>query len=68
MLVVLLAPVETLVYTVSITSLVFLAGLGMLAARAGGAPMVKAALRVTFWGALAMLLTALIGKLFGTVV
>lgn len=68
MIVVLLAPVETLVYTVSITSLVFLAGLGMLAARAGGAPMVKAALRVTFWGALAMLLTALIGKLFGTVV
>ena len=68
MLVVLLAPVETLVYTVSLTSLVFLAGLGMLAARAGGAPMVKAALRVTFWGALAMLLTALIGKLFGTVV
>lgn len=66
--VVLLAPVETLVYTVSLTSLVFLAGLGMLAARAGGAPMVKAALRVTFWGALAMLLTALIGKLFGTVV
>ena len=68
MLVVLLAPVETLVYTVSLTSLVFLAALGMLAARAGGAPMVKAALRVTFWGALAMLLTALIGKLFGTVV
>ena len=68
MLVVLLAPVETLIYTVSITSLVFLAGLGMLAARAGGAPMLKAALRVTFWGALAMLLTALIGKLFGTVV
>lgn len=66
--VVLLAPVETLVYTVSLTSLVFLAALGMLAARAGGAPMVKAALRVTFWGALAMLLTALIGKLFGTVV
>ena len=68
MLVVLLAPVETLVYTVSLTSLVFLAALGMLAARAGGAPMVKAALRVTFWGALAMLLTALIGKLFDTVV
>ena len=66
--VVLLAPVETLVYTVSLTSLIFLAALGMLAARAGGAPMVKAALRVTFWGALAMLLTALIGKLFGTVV
>jgi len=68
MLVVLLAPVEMLVWVVSITSLVFLAGLGMLAAKAGGAPMIKAALRVTFWGALAMLATALIGKLFGTVV
>lgn len=68
LLVVLLAPEAALVYTVSITSLIFLALLGVLAARAGGAPMLKAALRVTFWGALAMGLTAAVGALFGTVV
>ncbi len=68
LLVVLLAPEAGLVYTVSITSLLFLALLGILAARAGGAPMLKAALRVTFWGALAMGLTAVVGALFGTVV
>ena len=68
LLVVLLAPEAALVYTVSITSLIFLALLGVLAARAGGAPILKAALRVTFWGALAMGLTAAVGALFGTVV
>ncbi|HAJ36470.1 MAG TPA: hypothetical protein DCL15_12340 [Chloroflexi bacterium] len=68
LLVVLLAPETGLVYTVSITSLIFLALLGVLAARAGGAPVLKAALRVTFWGALAMGLTAAVGALFGTVV
>lgn len=68
LLVALLAPEAGLVYTVSITSLIFLALLGVLAARAGGAPMLKAALRVTFWGALAMGLTAAVGALFGTVV
>lgn len=68
LLVVLLTPDAWLVYAVSITSLVFLALLGVLAARAGGAPMLKAALRVTFWGALAMALTAAVGALFGTVV
>ncbi len=68
LLVVLLTPEAGLVYAVSITSLVFLALLGVLAARAGGAPMLKAALRVTFWGALAMGLTAAVGALFGTVV
>jgi VIT1/CCC1 family predicted Fe2+/Mn2+ transporter len=48
------------------TALVFLAGLGAIAARAGGAPMGIAAARVTFWGALAMAATAGIGELFGT--
>jgi VIT1/CCC1 family predicted Fe2+/Mn2+ transporter len=42
--------------------------LGAIGARAGGANILRATLRVTFWGALAMALTAGIGKLFGTVV
>jgi VIT1/CCC1 family predicted Fe2+/Mn2+ transporter len=50
------------------TTLVFLATLGGLAARAGGADVTAAAARVTFWGALAMLATAGIGELFGTIV
>jgi VIT1/CCC1 family predicted Fe2+/Mn2+ transporter len=50
---------------IAIASLFFLAGLGALAARAGGAPMLKGAVRVTFWGATAMLLTAAVGRLFG---
>ncbi len=53
---------------VSAQSLVFLAALGMLAAQAGGASIWRGALRVTFWGALAMALTALVGRIFGTVV
>lgn len=53
---------------VSILSLVFLAGLGTLAAWAGGANVIRGALRVTFWGAFAMALTAFVGRLFGTVV
>ena len=53
---------------VAITALVFLAVLGAVGARAGGAPMVAAAVRVTFWGALAMVVTALIGSAFGAVV
>ena len=52
---------------VSIASLVSLAVLGSVSARAGGASAVRAALRVTFWGALAMVLTALVGRLVGTV-
>jgi VIT1/CCC1 family predicted Fe2+/Mn2+ transporter len=50
------------------TALVFLAALGAIAARTGGAPVVLAATRVTFWGALAMAATAGIGELFGTFV
>jgi VIT1/CCC1 family predicted Fe2+/Mn2+ transporter len=57
-----------LVWAVSVTSLIFLALLGGLAARAGGARVLRGALRVTFWGALALVITALIGRLFGTVV
>ena len=53
---------------VAITALVFLAALGAVGASAGGAPVVAAAVRVTFWGALAMVVTALIGSAFGAVV
>ncbi|MBK6722427.1 MAG: VIT family protein [Acidobacteria bacterium] len=53
---------------VAVSSLVFLAVLGGVAARAGGASVVTGAVRVLFWGAIAMGVTALVGKLFGTVV
>ncbi len=53
---------------VAITALVVLAALGAVGAKAGGAPVVAAAVRVTFWGALAMAVTALIGSAFGAVV
>jgi VIT1/CCC1 family predicted Fe2+/Mn2+ transporter len=68
LLVTLLAPETGLISLVSGTSLVFLAFLGGLAARAGGAPVAVGAIRVAFWGALAMGLTAGVGALFGTVV
>ncbi|MBX3082804.1 MAG: VIT family protein [Anaerolineae bacterium] len=68
LLTVLLAPEPSLVMAVSVTSLIFLALLGILAAWAGGAPILRSTLRVTFWGALAMGLTALVGSLFGTTV
>ncbi len=54
--------------SVAIGSLLFLALLGGLAARAGGAPLLPGAVRVTFWGALAMTLTAFVGSLFGVAV
>ena len=65
LLIVLLVPTSKLVWTVSGSSLFFLAVLGSLAARAGGASVLHAAVRVTFWGALAMALTAGVGALFG---
>ena len=65
---VVIAPPSTLIAVVVIASLAFLALLGGIGARAGGADMIKAMIRVTFWGALAMGLTAGIGKLVGTVV
>jgi VIT1/CCC1 family predicted Fe2+/Mn2+ transporter len=63
---VLLVPETILAVGVSGTALLFLALLGILAAWAGGAPIIKSTIRVTFWGALAMALTALVGSLFGT--
>lgn len=65
LLVTALVPDTSLIPLVAATSLVFLALLGTLAARAGGAGMVVGAVRVTFWGALAMGLTAGVGALFG---
>lgn len=65
---VLLTPARTLPAVVVATSLLFLASLGWLAARAGGAKATVGALRVTFWGALAMAITYGVGALFGAVV
>ncbi len=62
----LIAPINWIVWGVSISSIVFLAFLGAVAANKGGASMLKGAVRVTFWGAVAMIATALIGGLFGT--
>jgi VIT1/CCC1 family predicted Fe2+/Mn2+ transporter len=62
---VLFVPTSALVWTVSGSSLFFLALLGSLAARVGGAPVLRSVARVTFWGALAMALTAGVGALFG---
>jgi VIT1/CCC1 family predicted Fe2+/Mn2+ transporter len=67
LLVTALAPAAGLIPLVSGTSLVFLALLGGLAARVGGAGVIMGAVRVTFWGALAMALTAGVGALFGTI-
>jgi len=67
LLAVALVPGSNLIPVVAGTSLVFLAILGGLAARVGGASVRVGAMRVTFWGALAMGLTAAVGTLFGTV-
>jgi VIT1/CCC1 family predicted Fe2+/Mn2+ transporter len=67
-LTILLAPASQLSLVVSIVSLTCLAALGAIAARAGGAPAATGTVRVAFWGALAMAITAAIGKLFGTAV
>jgi VIT1/CCC1 family predicted Fe2+/Mn2+ transporter len=68
LLVAALAPGAWMIGLVTGASLVCLVVLGALAARAGGAKMTLGALRVTFWGALAMAVTAGVGALFGTVV
>lgn len=65
LLVVLLSPAAVLMWVVAGSSLACLALLGALAAGAGGSPVITAASRVTFWGALAMALTAGVGALFG---
>jgi VIT1/CCC1 family predicted Fe2+/Mn2+ transporter len=67
LLVTVMVPAARLIPIVSGTSLLFLALLGGVAARVGGAGVLKGAIRVTFWGALAMALTAGVGSLFGTV-
>jgi VIT1/CCC1 family predicted Fe2+/Mn2+ transporter len=63
-----LVPAPWLMASVALTSLLFLAALGAVAARAGGAGISRAAARVTFWGAFALAVTALIGRLFGAAV
>ncbi|HEY9752678.1 MAG TPA: VIT family protein [Coleofasciculaceae cyanobacterium] len=68
LLTVLVAPESRLVPVVFGSALIFLTALGVLAARVGGAPVMQSAVRVAFWGAIAMGLTAAVGALFGTVV
>jgi VIT1/CCC1 family predicted Fe2+/Mn2+ transporter len=65
LLLVLFVPLSALVWVVSGSSLLFLALLGTMAARTGGSPVWRSVVRVTFWGALAMALTAGVGALFG---
>jgi VIT1/CCC1 family predicted Fe2+/Mn2+ transporter len=65
---ILVAPATALVLAVSVVSLCCLVVLGAVAARIGGAPIWVGSARVTFWGVLAMVATALVGKLFGTTV
>ena len=67
LLAVLVAPGAWLIWAVALASLVFLGALGAVGAAAGGASPWKPTVRVVFWGALAMLITAAIGALFGTV-
>jgi VIT1/CCC1 family predicted Fe2+/Mn2+ transporter len=63
-----LVPETAISLWVTVLSLLFLAALGAVGAKAGGAPILRAVLRVTFWGAVAMAVTALVGHLFGAVV
>lgn len=65
LMVVFVSPQPMLSVAVAASSLVFLAALGSLAARAGGSSVMTAAMRVTFWGTLAMALTYVVGALFG---
>ncbi len=65
LLIVLATPVSVMVQAVAIASLLSLALLGVVGAKIGRANPLKAAIRVTFWGALAMAVTAVIGALFG---
>jgi VIT1/CCC1 family predicted Fe2+/Mn2+ transporter len=58
-------PGPQLISSVAVSSLLFLASLGALAARAGGASVLIGSMRVTFWGALAMVVTAMVGRAFG---
>ena len=67
LVVAIVVPVSSLIVFVTASSLLFLVVLGALAAQTGGAPVFPSVLRVTFWGALAMGITAGVGALFGTV-
>jgi VIT1/CCC1 family predicted Fe2+/Mn2+ transporter len=62
-----LVPLPSIAFVVVTGTLVLLTTLGALAARLGGAPLVRGGLRVTFWGACAMAASALVGRLFGAV-
>ena len=64
----LVAPAPRTIAVVAGTSLMFLTALGAVSARTGGAPVLRASVRIAFWGALAMGLTAVVGRLFGTAV
>lgn len=68
LLIAMLVPARGLTWTISITCLIGLAVLGAVGARAGGSPLLKPTLRVTFWGAVAMAATAIIGALVGRAV
>lgn len=68
LVVAIVTPASYLIVLVSALSLVFLAVLGAVAARAGGAAVLTGAMRVLFWGAIAMGVTAVVGKFFGAVV
>jgi len=65
LLIAVVAPTRSIIALVSGGSLACLAGLGALAAHAGGASRLRGAIRVTFWSALALVLTATVGRLFG---
>ena len=67
LLLVVFLPLASVSWSVTGVTIVLLVGLGSLAARLGGAPILRGAARVTFWGAVAMAATALVGRLFGTV-
>lgn len=65
---VMVVPVQSVALTTTGVSLLALAALGALSARTGGAPLLRAVVRVTFWGAVAMAATALVGTMFGPTV
>jgi VIT1/CCC1 family predicted Fe2+/Mn2+ transporter len=68
LVVVIFAPPQMLVPSVAVASLLCLAVLGTLGAKVGGAPYLPSVLRVSFWGALAMVVTAVVGRVFGAAV
>ena len=65
---ILLLPAQTLVWSLSSLTIIGLALLGVISARLGGAPVIPATARVVIWGVLAMVVTSLIGRLFGVAV